>query len=65
MTGHTGTDLTLDKASLTFTTSSWNTAQTVTVKAGQDADGADDSETLTAHGRRAASTPRSRRRTCR
>ena len=32
---------------LTFTTSSWNTAQTVTVKAVQDADGADDSETLT------------------
>ena len=47
VSGHTGTDLTLDKASLTFTTDNWNTAQTVTVTAGHDADGADDSVTLT------------------
>ena len=47
VTGHSGTDLSLDKTTLTFTASSWNTAQTVTVTAAQDADGADDEETLT------------------
>ena len=47
VTGQSGTDLTLDKTSLTFTTSNWNAAQTVTVTAGHDTDGADDSETLT------------------
>ena len=47
VSGHTGTDLTLDKASLTFTTDNWNTAQTVTVTAADDDDGADDSVTLT------------------
>ena len=41
LTGLSGTD------ALTFTTSSWNTAQTVTVKAAQDSYGADDSVTLT------------------
>ncbi len=47
VTGHTGTDLTLDTASLTFTTSNWDTAQMVTVTAGEDADAATDMVTLT------------------
>ena len=47
ITGHAGTDLTLDKTTLTFTTGNWDTAQTVTVKAGQDDDGANDTATLT------------------
>ena len=34
ITGHAGTDLTLDKTTLTFTVGNWDTAQTVTVKAG-------------------------------
>ncbi len=46
ITGHSGTDLTLDTASLTFTTATWNTAQTVTVTAGEDDDGANDAATL-------------------
>ncbi len=46
ITGHSGTDLTLDTASLTFTTATWNTAQTVTVSAGEDDDGANDAATL-------------------
>ncbi len=45
--GTSGTDLAVDKSSLTFTTSGWSTAQTVTVSAGQDADAVDDSATLT------------------
>ena len=47
ITGHDGTDLSLDKTTLTFTVDNWNTAQTVTVKAGQDGDGANDTATLT------------------
>ena len=47
ISGHAGTDLTLDKTTLTFTTGNWDTAQTVTVKAGQDDDGANDTATLT------------------
>ena len=47
ISGHDGTDLTLDKTSLTFTVDNWATAQTVTVKAGQDNDGAADTATLT------------------
>ena len=48
ITGHSGTDLTLDpsSATLTFTTSTWSTAQTVTVTAGEDADAANDTATL-------------------
>ena len=34
ISGHTGTDLTLDNTELTFTTGNWSTAQTVTVTAG-------------------------------
>ncbi|MYD03329.1 MAG: hypothetical protein F4X06_13555, partial [Gammaproteobacteria bacterium] len=46
VSGHDGTDLTLDKTSLTFTTSNWSTAQTVTVTAGQDDDAGNDAVTL-------------------
>ena len=46
ITGHAGSDLTLDKASLTFTASTWETAQTVTVTAGEDDDAVDDEVTL-------------------
>jgi len=46
ITGQAGTDLTLDKTSLTFTTGAWNTAQTVTVTAGEDDDTANDTATL-------------------
>ena len=47
ITGHSGTDLTLDETSLTFTTTNWATAQTVRVTAAEDDDAADDEETLT------------------
>ena len=46
VSGQSGTDLTLDKVSLTFTTANWNTAQTVKVTAGDDSDGTDDQVTL-------------------
>ena len=45
--GTTGTDITADPASLTFTTSNWSTAQTVTVTAGDDMDTTRDTATLT------------------
>ena len=45
--GHAGTDVTPNPGSLTFTMSNWDTAQTVTVTAGDDADTTDDSVTLT------------------
>ena len=41
------TDVTASSSDLTFTTTSWGTAQTVTVTAGQDADAANDTATLT------------------
>ena len=47
ISGHDGTDLSLDKTSLTFTVDNWDVAQTVTVEAGQDNDGANDTATLT------------------
>ena len=40
-------DVTLTPATLTFTTSNWDTAQTVTVAAAQDTDAANDAATLT------------------
>ena len=40
--GITGTDVSLDKTTLTFTTGNWDTAQTVRVTAGQDADAVDE-----------------------
>ena len=45
--GTSGTDLSVDRSSLAFTAEDWSTAQTVEVTAGEDADGANDSETLT------------------
>ena len=45
--GHSGTDLTLNKDALTFTTTDWDTSQTITVKAADDGGGAAESETLT------------------
>ncbi len=46
ISGQSGTDLTLDKTSLTFTTSTWNDVQTVTVTAGEDPDTTNDTATL-------------------
>ena len=45
--GHAGTDVTPSPATLTFTSLNWATAQTVTVKAGNDADTVDDRVSLT------------------
>ena len=47
ITGHADTDLTLNTAALTFTTSNWSDAQTVTVTASSDTDASDDLVTLT------------------
>ena len=52
ISGHAGTDLSLSGATLTndaltFTTTNWDTAQTVTVAAAHDADSANDTATLT------------------
>ena len=49
ITGHAGTDLTLTPttAMLTFTTSTWDRTQTVTVTAGDDGDALNDSALLT------------------
>ncbi len=49
ITGHSGTDLAVDKTLLTFNPSGsnlWSTAQTVTVSAGEDEDAANDTATL-------------------
>ena len=47
VSGHSGTDVSLSSATLTFTTSNWDQAQTVTVTALNDDDTADDAVTLT------------------
>ena len=47
ITGHLGTDVSLDRTSLSFTASSWNTAQVVMVSAAPDLDATNDSATLT------------------
>ena len=67
ITGHSGTDLTLApaSASLTFTADDWDTAQTVTVQAGEDDDATNDTATLAATGGDAAASrdgPDGRRR---
>ena len=41
-----GGDVTVNPTSLTFSSATWNTAQTVTVTAAQDDDGADDTLTV-------------------
>ena len=47
ISGMAGTDVTVDDATRQFTTANWNTAQTVTVMAAQDADAVNDEVTLT------------------
>ena len=47
--GTTGTDLSLDPASLTFTDQNWNQPQTVTVTAGEDADKVDEAPATLRH----------------
>ena len=47
ITGHSGTDVSLDRTFLSFTVFDWETDQTVTVSAGQDLDANNDSATLT------------------
>ena len=47
VSGHASTDVTPAPASLTFTTGNWETAQMVTVTAGNDADTTNDAVTLT------------------
>ena len=47
--GHAGTDVTLDKTSLTFTSDNWNTAQTVTLSAAEDDDAASDAAVTLTH----------------
>ena len=49
ITGHDGTDLSLDKTSLTFTTDDWDDAQTVTVTAEEDDDGVTDAVATLTH----------------
>ncbi len=44
-----GTDVSVDKTSLTFTAGDWNTAQTVTVGAAGDADAVDDAAVTISH----------------
>jgi len=44
ITGHAGTDLTLDRTLLTFTTTDWNTEQMVEVTAAEDDDLTNDQE---------------------
>ena len=45
--GTAGTDLSVTESTLTFSTTNWNTAQTVEVTAGQDDDAVQDTATLT------------------
>ena len=49
VSGHAGTDLTLDKTSLTFTSTTWDVAQTVTVTAAEDDDGVTDAGVTLTH----------------
>ena len=49
ISGHAGTDVTLDNTSLTFTSENWDTAQTVTVSAAQDDDAAADQAVTLSH----------------
>ena len=62
ISGHADTDLTLSSAALTsneltFTASNWSTAQTVTVKAAEDGDAAQDADVALAHAIRSADDP--------
>ncbi|MBF2755724.1 MAG: hypothetical protein ISN29_10785 [Gammaproteobacteria bacterium AqS3] len=51
----TNTDVTATPATLNFTTSNWSTAQTVTVRAAQDADANDETATINLTGKRITS----------
>ena len=46
ISGHDGTDVSVTPSTLTFTSENWETPQTVTVSAAQDADAADDTQTV-------------------
>ena len=50
ISGHTGSDLGLDKDSLSFSTSNWSSPQTVTVTARDDADALTDPAVTLTHG---------------
>ena len=47
ITGHAGSDVSLDKTSLTFTATNWGSDQIVTITAGSDDDASDDTVSLT------------------
>ena len=49
ISGHAGTDVSVTPSSLTFTSESWGTAQTVTVSAAQDEDAATDEAVTLSH----------------
>ena len=49
VSGHAGTDASLDKTTLTFSTTNWSTAQEVTVTAGQDGDADDEADVTLSH----------------
>ena len=49
ISGHSGTDVSLDNTELTFTDGNWNVPQTVTVTAGEDDDAAADTEVTLSH----------------
>ena len=49
ISGHAGTDVSVTPSSLTFTSESWGTAQTVTVSAAQDDDAAPDEAVTLSH----------------
>ena len=49
ISGHSGTDVRLSDTELDFTTGNWDTAQTVTVTAGQDDDAAADADVTLTH----------------
>ena len=49
ISGHAGTDVSLEKSSLTFTSDNWETPQTVTISAAQDEDAATDDAVTLSH----------------
>ena len=49
VSGHAGTDVSLDQTTLTFTSTTWSTAQEVTVTAGEDGDGDDETDVTLSH----------------
>ena len=49
VSGHAGTDVSLDQTTLTFSATTWSTAQTVTVTAGQDGDADDETDVTLSH----------------